>query len=173
MLNDFKNNFFGGTRANRFRITGNFPTGGGFTDYHVRATTIPTVESKTISYDYFGRKFHFPGEKGYGTWSFSVWDDTGTNNLWGKLHRWQNKINDHNSNISTIVPSDYKVDGWKIQHLDMNDTGIPLKEFELFGCWPAGIDPISLNMQQPSTLNSFNVIIVFDYLKITNITRLN
>jgi hypothetical protein len=51
MLIDFKDNFFGGTRSNRFRIDGNFPTGGGFTDFHVRSSTIPNISSKTLSYD--------------------------------------------------------------------------------------------------------------------------
>jgi hypothetical protein len=54
MLINFKDNFNGGTRSNRFRITGTFPFGGEFTDYHVRATTIPSVPTKTLSYDYFG-----------------------------------------------------------------------------------------------------------------------
>jgi hypothetical protein len=171
MLSEFKDNFSGGTRSNRFRVTGSFPTGGGFTDYHVRATTIPTVESKTISYDYFGRKYHYPGEKGYGTWSFTMWDDTDDNNLWGQLQRWQNFINDHTDNTSAIRPSDYKADNWKIQHLDLNDSGTPLKEYIMHGCWPAGIQPITLNMGNPNTLNSFNVIIVYDYIEITGITK--
>jgi hypothetical protein len=171
MLSKFKDNFSGGTRSNRFRVTGSFPTGGKFTDYHVRATTIPTVESKTISYDYFGRKYHYPGEKGYGTWSFTMWDDTDDNNLWGKLQRWQNFINDHTDNTSAIRPSTYKADNWKIQHLDLNDSGKPLKEYIMHGCWPAGIQPITLNMGNPNTLNSFNVIIVYDYIEITGITK--
>ena len=29
-INDFKREFAGGTRKNRFRVTGNFPYGGGF-----------------------------------------------------------------------------------------------------------------------------------------------
>ena len=173
MLIDFKNKFSGGTRSNRFRITGSFPTGGGFTDFHVRATTIPTVESKTISYDYFGRKYHYPGEKSYGTWSFTVLDDTNNHNLWGQFQKWQNFINDHNSNLSTINASQYKADNWKIQHLDLNDTGTPLKEFQLNGCWPAGIQPITLNMGNPNQLNTFNVIIVYDYIQITGITKTN
>jgi hypothetical protein len=173
MLIDFKNNFFGGTRSNRFRISGNFPTGGAFTDYHVRATTIPNAATKTISYDYFGRKFHYPGEKEYGTWSFQTWDDIGTNNIWGKLQKWQDRINNHDTNVSALKASDYKAYNWKIQHLDLNGTDKPLKEFILHGCWPAGIQQVTLNMGNPNTLNSFNVIVVFDYLEIKNVTNRN
>lgn len=171
MLIDFKDNFFGGTRSNRFRITGNFPTGGGFTDFHVRAATVPSVATKTISYDYFGRKYHYPGEKEYGTWSFQAWDDIGENNIWGQIQRWHDFINNQNTNESATNPQSYKVDNWKIQHLDLNNNDTPLKEFVLHGCWPAGIQQMPLNMGNPNTLNSFNVIIVFDYIEITGVTN--
>jgi hypothetical protein len=181
MLLNFKENFYGGTRSNRFRVDGQFPTGGGFTDFHVRATTIPNAATKVLSYDYFGRKFNYPGEKEYGTWSFQAWDDTGTNNLWGQLQKWQNYINDHDTNISAInangtgAPGSvggYKAYNWKIQHLDLNGNTKPLKEYILHGCWPAGIQQVTLNMGSPSTFNSFNVIIVFDYIEIKDVTSL-
>jgi hypothetical protein len=176
MLNNFKENFFGGTRANRFRINGSFPTGGGFTNFHVRATQVPSVSSKTISYDYFGRKYHYPGEKDYGTWSFQAWDDTGDNNIWGQIQRWQDLINNHDTNVSAINADAYKAYNWSIQHLNINgeDGAKPiLKEFILHGCWPAGIQQVSLNMSNPNQLNSFNVIVVFDYIEIRNVTQRN
>jgi hypothetical protein len=176
MLIDFKTNFFGGSRSNRFKIIGSFPTGGKFTDFHVRAATVPNAASKTISYDHFGRKYHYPGEKDYGTWSFTAWDDTGSNNIWGRIQKWQDLINNHDTNKSSTLPKRYKADNWKIQHLNLNGEDGPnsvLKEYKLYGCWPAGIQPINLNMGNPNTLNSFNVIIVFDYIEITNVTRRN
>lgn len=171
MLSNFKNNFNGGTRQNRFRITGSFPTGGGFTDFHIRATTIPNSTLKTVTYDYFGRKYHYPGEREYGTWSFSAWDDIGAKNIWGQLQKWQDFINQHDSNITTGDPKKYKAYNWKIQHLDLNGDVDPLKEWILHGCWPVGIQPVSFNMGNPNTINSFNVIIVFDYIEITGITN--
>lgn len=165
-LFNFKDQFQGGSRSNRFRISGSFP-GGSFTDYHIRATTIPSVATKTLTYDFFGRKFNYPGEKEYGTWSFQVLDDTGEANLWGKLQQWQNQINDHDTNISSLTDS-YKADNWFIEHLDINGNATPLKRFKLHGCWPTAIQPISLNMGSPNVLNSFNVIIVYDYIEIVS-----
>lgn len=177
MLTDFKDNFYGGTRSNRFRISGEFPTGGGFTDYHVRAATVPNAASKSIIYDYFGRKYQYPGEKEYGTWSFQVWDDTGNNNMWGLLQKWQDLINGHTTNItSPATPTQtYKAYDWKVQHLNLNgESGASgrsvLKEYTLHGCWPAGIQQVTLNMGSPNLFNSFNVIIVFDYVEITDVT---
>ena len=59
-LNDFKDNFKGGgTRQNRFKIIGNFPSGGDnsngggsnnrISEFHVRSTLIPTCNDFTIS----------------------------------------------------------------------------------------------------------------------------
>jgi hypothetical protein len=53
------------------------------------------------------------------------------------------------------------------------DEANPLKEFVLQGFWPASVSQLSLNMLQPNTLNSFNVIIVYDYIEIKNITSRN
>ena len=173
MLNQFKENFFGGTRSNRFEILGTIPTGGAFTRFHVRSSIIPQMTTKTLTYDYFGRKFHYPGEKDYGNWAFTVLDDTGPqNDLWKMFQRWQNTINNNDTNVSFNISSgqDFKAYNWKIRHLDINGNVDPLKEFILQGCWPAAVQQMSLNMMQPNTLNLFNVIIIYDYIEISNIT---
>ena len=178
MLSTFKNNFFGGTRSNRFEIFGNIPSptgqsnGGAFTKFHVRSTIIPQMSTKTLSYDYFGRKYHYPGEKDYGNWAFTVIDDTGlSNNMWRMFQRWHNGINNHSTNESFLLGNgkDYKAYDWQIRHLDFNGENT-LKVFKLHGCWPAAVQQMSLNMLQPNTMNSFNVIILYDYIEIDGIT---
>jgi hypothetical protein len=133
-ITNFKTRFSGGTRANRFYIEGVIPSfsttansvasSSAFTNFHVRSTQIPQLSTKTLSYDYFGRKYHYPGEKDYGTWSFTVLDDNNANgNLWKKFHQWQNAINDNDRNISfqataastTNDSARYKATNWKIQ----------------------------------------------------------
>lgn len=170
MLNAFKNNFFGGTRSNRFLIEGNIPfsSGGKFGPFHVRSTIMPQVMSTTLSYDFFGRKFHYPGEKQYSTWVFTVLDDTGEYDLWKSFQRWQNTINNNNTNVSNVLTSTstYKADNWYIKHLDLNESTI-LKSFRLHGCWPAQVGQISLNMGQPNTFSTFQVMIVFDMMEIS------
>lgn len=172
ILSSFKDNFFGGTRSNRFLIQGNIPYGSGsrFSQFHVRSTIIPQMTTKTLSYDYAGRKFHFPGEKDYGNWAFTVLDDVGAqNNLWRMFSVWQNEINNHTTNNSRDYNGDYKGYNWRIKQLDMNGNQT-LKEFILQGCWPASIQPITLNMLQPNTPNAFNVIIIYDFVEIQNIS---
>ena len=40
-IDNFKTNFSGGTRKNRFRVTGNFPYGGGFNIFQVLTASLP------------------------------------------------------------------------------------------------------------------------------------
>jgi hypothetical protein len=170
MLNEFKTNFSGGTRSNRFLIEGTFPTGGAFTKFHVRSTIMPQLSTKTLTLDYFGRKFHYPGEKEYGTWTFSVLDDQGgTQDLWQYFQNWQNSINNHQTNISSPIDQNtsYKAYGWRIKHLDMNGTSI-LKEYIMHGCWPTAINQMSLNMANPNMMNVFQVIVVYDYIELVS-----
>lgn len=167
MINQFKANFSGGTRSNRFLIEGTFPTGS-FTKFHVRSTIMPQVSTKTLSYDYFGRKFHYPGEKEYGTWTFAVLDDQGNiQDLWKQFQSWQNQINNHGTNISKKIDQNttYKAYDWKIKHLDLNDTHI-LKEYIMHGCWPTSINQMALNMGSPNVLNTFQVIVTYDYIEL-------
>jgi hypothetical protein len=200
-ITDFKTNFQGGSRANRFYIEGDIPTfssvagsitsKAAFTKFHVRSTMIPQLSTKTLSYDYFGRKYHYPGEKDYGTWSFTVLDDNTTieGDLWKKFHQWQDAINNHDNNKSfqaTGVPSattadsaKYKAINWRINHLLLDgESKNSLKTFIMHGCWPTAIQPISFNMANPNSLNSFVVIMVYDYIELidssgTYITKQN
>ena len=188
-LNQFKSGFYGGTRQNRFLISGNFPapqdgsitsntsgansSGGSF--YHVRSTLIPTLQTSTISYDYFGRKYNYPGEKLYSTWSVSVMDDNPaavsvTYNLWKRFQQWHDWINNHQTNTTLYInyPDSYK-SSWTVRHLDLNGSKV-LKEFTMHGCWPSTVSQLSLNMMTPNNMNMFSVVVVFDYIEITGIT---
>lgn len=176
-LNDFKANFSGGTRQNRFLIVGNFPNGDTTnTSYlHVRSTLIPTLQTSTISYDHFGRKHYYPGEKLYSTWSVSIYDDNSSvgsaDALWKRFQNWHNNINAHTSNLTNTTyltdPELYKV-SWHVRHLDLN--GSTLKTFVLNGLWPRTISEMSFNMARPNVLNTFNVVFVYDTITIPSVT---
>lgn len=176
-ITDFKGAFSGGTRQNRFKVTGQIPGNGDISIFHIRATQIPSLSTLPIEYNYFGRKAFYPGEKQYPTWSVAVIDDTTTNgNLWKKFSNWHNTINDHDSNNSFLVGpnSDYKAYGWKIHHLNLNgEQTDPLKGFVLNGCWPRTIMDMPFNMANPNTINQFTVVFVYDWIELDNISASN
>lgn len=180
-LNNFKLNFDGGTRQNRFVVVGVIPFGNGqISTFHIRSTLIPTLQTSTLAYDHMGRKSFFPGEKMYSTWSVAVLDDpfSSTNNLWKSFHKWQNRINNHLTNVEDesvqgTTTTAYKANGWEVRQLDLN--GNILKSFVLNGCWPRTINEINFNMGRTNVTNTFNVVFVFDTIQIfdktTSITR--
>jgi hypothetical protein len=177
-LTDFKSNFNGGTRKNRFMIEGSFP-GGSFTKVHISSANIPATSGKAIEYDYMGRKWRYPGEKNIESWSFTVLDDilNDDSNLWKQFQSWQNLINNHATNISSVISTGstnvpYKAYEIKIHHLDINgNENNPLKTYILEGCWPSSIKPISFNMGVSGQLNSFIVTMVYDSFRVQNITN--
>lgn len=173
---DFKKNFQGGTRENRFLVEGTIPLANGkLSRFHIKTTQIPTLSTQTTEYNFFGRKAYYPSEKQYQTWSIRVLDDTKTEyNLWQKFHAWQNRINQHVNNASYVIGpnKDYKAYGWKIHHLNLNgDEEKPLKTFVLHGCWPKTVDKILLSMTNPNALNEFAVIFVYDWIEIVGVTK--
>jgi|688.fasta_scaffold06499_8 hypothetical protein len=176
MLNEFKSNFQGGARLNRFYVTGNIPfSNTSITRFHVRASLIPQLQTQTLSYDYRGRKAFYPGEKVYANWAISILDDTGSGNMWAAFQTWQNALNDHdvntvNTNVLNHRPENFKAT-WNINHLNLNgDENQPLKKMTMFGCWPKVINPINFNMNRPNTLNVFDVVMIYDYINIQNVT---
>lgn len=176
MLNEFKQNFQGGTRLNRFYVTGNIPFAGKpMSRFHVRASAIPQLQTQTLSYDYRGRKAHYPGEKQYPIWTISVIDDTGKGDMWYAFQKWQNALNDHDQNTVNTAVLNHQTDTykstWTVNHLNLNgDETTPLKKITLFGCWPKAINPINFNMNRPNTINVFDVVLVYDYINIQNVT---
>lgn len=171
-IENFKTNFSGGTRKNRFRVTGNFPYGGGFNIFQVLTASLPQNNLYVVEYDYRGRKLKLPGDRTYGDQGNSLWvvdilDDVNTNEtqLWSKFHNWSNTINDHLENEGTQTnPSSYKANGWVVDQLDLNCTNV-IKTVKLYGCWPLLVDKIDLDMRVPNQYVTFRVIFSFDYLE--------
>lgn len=174
-ISNFKNAFNGGTRKNRFEISGTFP-GGSWNKYLVSAATLPQVSVLTNAYDYRGRKLLLPGDRIYGeqpggtNWPVTILDDNSLNPTkhWLQFNNWSNSINNHTSNTGLQdIPSSYKADNWRIRQLNLNCSNVPLREVTLMGCWPMMIDKIDLNMSRVDEYVTFDVVFVYDYLTIT------
>jgi hypothetical protein len=179
-LTSFKGAFAGGTRANRFLVSGGIgiASGGGTTTimtskpFHIRSTFIPPITNITLELHGYGRKVHIPGDRQYAPWQISVYDDIdgsfGSNsNLWKEFSKWHNSINNHVTNNSAAQePSftNYK-QSWQIQHLDLD--GEPIKTFTMNGCWPKTVSAIDHNMTNRNFLNTFSVVMLYDDIVIT------
>jgi len=182
-ITQFKDTFNGGTRGNRFRVTGAIGSDSSKTHtFHIRSTFIPAVPQMVLEMNAFGRKLHIPGDREYGPWQITLYDDveysqpSGTpsstlppKNLWSLFTDWQNSINLH-SNNTTSIPApylDYKKD-WIVEHLNLNGTDV-LKKFVLKGCWPSRVGDIDFNMTRRNFINTFSVVMIYDEIRIRDV----
>jgi hypothetical protein len=164
-LSQFISNFKGGTRRNRFLITGTWPAGSvnATTTFHILTANLPASNLGMVTVPWRGREINFAGDRQYDPWEIIVLDDTGANvNLWKSFHQWQKSINDHRSNTHTASNDAFntlKTD-WRVQHLNLN--GSVIKTMLLKGCWPALVGPVQFNMKE-NTFNTFAVRMNYDY----------
>jgi hypothetical protein len=170
----FKTNFYGGTRANRFVVSGSWPTGVSVPDNEkdlkikIFASSMPKSEVGTIAIPYRGRAYYLPGDRQYSVWSVDVYDDTGNNNIWKAFNKWKELLDSHENH--TVSNNDFAYENlqktWNIKQLSLDDS--ILRTITLYRCWPSEISSLTFDMgsTEPAT---FRVTLTFDYFKITNI----
>jgi hypothetical protein len=169
-ISDFIGGFNGGTRLNRFEVTGNIGAGSGlsdFTPFHIRSATLPEAIVGEIPINYRGRTVSFPGDRIYKPWNITVLDDTGSNSLYSLFHTWSNKINGHELNTNTIggaiaTPKSNFATDWAIKQYDPNGAGV-IKTFNIVNCWPTVVGPIQLDMAQDNILGQFAVSMMYTH----------
>jgi hypothetical protein len=179
-MSAFKTAFNGGTRANRFLVSGYVGIGNGDLiphTFHVRSTFLPPITNITLTTNAFGRKLNIPGDREYAPWQITVYDDFGDttqttsdspNNLWKLFHGWHESINSHVSNTSSLdFPHLNYKQSWKVEQLDLEGTVI--KTFQMNGCWPKTVTDIDFNMTRRNFLNTFSVIMLYDDIEISGV----
>lgn len=168
----FKQKFGGGTRANRFEVisTSGWPTDVSVdstnTKFKVFAASMPQAEVGTITVPYRGRVLYFAGDRNYGSWIVSVYDDSGTNNLWKAFNKWKELLDSHVTH--TVANANYSYSNlqknWRLNQLGLN--GDVLRTINLINCWPEQISNIDLDMSK-ADFAVFSVSLKFDYYEIS------
>jgi hypothetical protein len=176
-INDFIRNFKGGTRLNRFQVTGNIGKGSSgklLTPFHIRTASLPESTVGPIGVNYRGRSVAYSGDREYKPWIITVLDDhsgsdNGDENLFKAFHDWHDRINSHGKNISNYDaggsdPKTLWANFWQVQHLNTNcDSALSGRTFTLFNVWPAAVGELQLDMAQDNTLASFSVTLAFSH----------
>jgi len=169
-ISDFIGGFNGGTRLNRFEVTGNIGAGSGlsdFTPFHIRSATLPEAIVGEIPINYRGRTVNYPGDRTYKPWEITILDDTGEDTLYKAFHNWHNVINDHDSNESiNIDPGSHFATDWSVQQFDPNGSDV-IREFSLKNCWPIGVGQLPLSMNEDNQLGAFSVTMLFSHYTVT------
>lgn len=168
----FKDNFNGGTRANRFIVTPQWPSGISVNNndatFKIISASLPLVQINTISIPYRGRLLNMPGDRQYSPWTIGVYDDNNTQGLWRAFQIWKERMDGHYTHKVDTSNNDYTFrqyqKTWTIQQLDINNTDV-LRTIYLYKCWPSVIGEINLNMGE-SNFVAFSVTLTFDNIKI-------
>ena len=195
-ITSFKTAFAGGTRANRFLVSGGIglsetdvlTTTPAAIPFHIRSTFIPPITNITLELHGYGRKLHIPGDRQYAPWQISVYDDVESTvvttsissenvttpspdaaSLWKRFSTWHNSINNHTDNSTAASGPSYTnyKQTWKIDHLNLN--GDVIKTFTMNGCWPKTVSAIDHNMTNRNFLNTFSVVMLYDDIVIAGV----
>ena len=169
-LSNFINAFQGGTRPNRFRITGTSTVPGTtsvatglFRETHCTAATLPESIVGIIPIPFRGRVYKFPGDRTYNEWNVTILDDIGTSATWKFFHDWSNQFNNHDTNVSVSrEQKDQFCKNLTVQLLDHQQDTI-IRTMQLLNAWPAQVGPVTLDMNAANQLGSFQVQIAYTH----------
>lgn len=166
-IGTFISNFNGGTRPNRFRMTGTAPNGVGDLfgpeGIYCVATAIPESTVGIIPIPFRGRIYKFPGDRQYAEWTATLLDDQGGVALWDTWHYWSELFNNHISNLSDNREHQPNFcQDLTITHLD-HQSDAEIKSITLVNAWPVVVSPVSLDAGAANTLTQFQVTIAYSH----------
>lgn len=153
----------GGVRSNLFRVQGDIgntslPVKVG---YLCKAASLPESTITPIEVPYRGRKLKIPGDREYGEWTLTFYED-GDFELRNAFEKWMDDINQTVDNVAT---DDLNLTGalfpeWNVEQLDR--TGAPIKSYKLLHCWPSTVGAVELSFDD-TELQEFEVTMQYTY----------
>lgn len=169
-ISTFIGAFQGGTRPNRFKITGSSPAGNLFFDTHCVASSLPESIVGSILIPFRGRIYKFPGDRQYNDWAVTILDDTGDKATWKLFHDWSELFNSHVDNVAAekTQETNYCRD-LTITHLDHSSSSGALKQVLLQNAWPSIVGPVTLDMSAANTLSQFQVTIAYTHFQVITV----
>ena len=175
-IDNFRNVFKGGTRQNRFRVSGNlFTPAGADLDLNaivssgnllVKATQVPPSTIGIIPVPFRGRIAKVPGDRQYLEWPIVIYDTNEA--MYTRFQEWSIALNDHASNVRGSGFGDTQETGlqtWSVEHLNLNGDQT-LKKITLHNCWPVEVGSIDLSYDALDTIVEFPVTIAYDYFTV-------
>jgi len=177
-LDNFRSAFRGGTRQNRFRVSGDiFTEAGGESDMKqitgspngnllIKAAQFPPSTLGIIPVPFRGRIAKIPGDRQYLEWPIVIYDTN--ESMYTRFQEWSVALNDHASNLRQSGFGDTQETGlqtWSVEHLNLNGDET-LKKITLHNCWPVEVGSIDLSYDALDTIVEFPVTIAYDYFTV-------
>ena len=188
-ISTFKNAFDGGTRPNRFVVTGII----GGEDQNdippllVKAASMPVQTLGVMQVPFRGRVAKLPGDRAYAEWTFTLLDeaksgvgnilDGSQNNVRRLFEKWHESFNMHRDNIardgdeSILNGTNEKYyTTWTVNQLNMGGKEIEGRAVRLHYCWPTEVGAIDLSYDAADTLTEYSITLAFDYITLQDNT---
>lgn len=170
-IQTFKKAFDGGTRPNRFIVTGDIGgrTSESINHLLVKAASVPAQTLGIIQVPFRGRIAKLPGDRVYAEWTFTVLDTNQAHGTRRKFENWHQMFNFHFHNVAddgTIldgIKENYYTD-WTVGQLDSQGTEIPGRAIKMVNCWPVEVGAIDLSYDTADTLTEYSITLAYDYL---------
>lgn len=171
-VDNFRANFDGGTRPNRFVVTGQI--GGtqaqAVNNLYVKAASMPSSTMGIIQVPFRGRVIKLPGDRAYPEWTFTMLDET-TDKFRESFEAWNETFNRHLENtIDGGGAGGVELDDtelftqWSVSQVDMN--GDIIRTTLLKNCWPVEVGAVDLTYDAADTLTEYSVTLAYDYIQI-------
>lgn len=165
-ISSFRDNFFGGTRPNRFLVQGSINDADiGDHGFLIKATSLPASTVGVIPVPYRGRILKIPGDRLFAEWAITVIDDADEGrDLRSEFVAWSNKINTHvgNATEDPNVSETLSMKSWTVQMLSQSDDA-PIRTIVLHNVWPIEIAAVDLTYDTADTIVEFGVNLAYDY----------
>jgi len=178
-IRDFRHNFFG-TRPNRFKIEGSFPTAvttqnesdapasdtTARFDVYCKATSLPGSSIGVIPVAWQGRIVKFSGERTYADWSIQIYDSSTPGQVLKQtFETWINLMNHRESHILDYsLTSDWVVyHGSVVNSVSTDPDAGYTQSHVLRHCFPIDISPIDMSYDMTDTFAEFTVTMAYDF----------
>ena len=166
-ISDFKAQLTGGgARANQFRVELSFPSfvalgavAGVQAQFLCNAAQLPASTIEPISVLYRGRPVNFAGERTFQPWTVTVYNDT-TFGIRNALEQWQSGIQNYNTTLGRVNPTEYQVD---LAVYQLDRSGAVVKSYNFIDAFPTSISAVGLDYEQQNAIEQFDVEFTYNY----------
>jgi len=155
----------GGARPNLFEVIMSFPALGGVQperkfSFTCKAASLPESTVAMIDVPYFGRTAKFAGNRTYGEWTTTVFNDEDFS-VHDAIRNWIEIINGPASNIQLAGSvRQYQVDA-AVTQFGLN--GDALKTYRFHNMWPSTLAAIDLDWGTNDQIEELTVTWQYDY----------
>lgn len=162
-----------GYRPNLFQIGIVGPTAPLNFNFKAKATTLPSSNIGVTPVYYHGRQIKLAGDRSFDNWTVTVLldeNDFMIGGVRGAFEQWSALINNHVSNVRTLVPprvGGYFGRGWITPMKKMGP--IPLTTYSMEGCWPTEVGPVQLDWADNDRVAEFQVTFAYQWWSSTMI----